>query len=205
MLILISQNVSKPTIMKHFATFLLIIITNLGIKAQDLTVSTPTFSFGNLEKNASFSVAIPGGDLGTNRYMNWVPSVAVTIGVYRENGFWRILSGQTSSSSYSYYRYPVLSSSIDPPCVGVWEQVSTTAAVYTVIDTVTITCVPSNVGACFTSPNVAAANITPTGVSFPQYNSADILTLTGVSPGTMVWSIDEACLKVYNGSTWNCL
>ncbi len=54
-------------------------------------------------------------------------------------------------------------------------------------------------------PPVAAVVMLPTSITLPQLSNSDISAISNPQPGMMTWSIDDNCVKVYNGTSWNCL
>ncbi|MGR3812248.1 hypothetical protein [Jiulongibacter sp. NS-SX5] len=54
-------------------------------------------------------------------------------------------------------------------------------------------------------PPVAAVVMLPTSITLPQLSNSDITAIANPQPGMMTWSTDDTCVKVYNGTSWNCL
>jgi hypothetical protein len=52
---------------------------------------------------------------------------------------------------------------------------------------------------------VSALVLTPATISLPQQSNSQISSIPSPQPGMMTWSTDDNCVKVYNGTAWNCL
>ncbi len=54
-------------------------------------------------------------------------------------------------------------------------------------------------------PPVASVVMLPTSITLPQLSNSAISVISNPQPGMMTWSTDDNCVKVYNGTSWNCL
>lgn len=52
---------------------------------------------------------------------------------------------------------------------------------------------------------IPAVVMLPTSITLPQLLNSDISAISNPQPGMMTWSLDDSCVKVYNGTSWNCL
>ncbi|MCR9063645.1 MAG: hypothetical protein NXI00_06750 [Cytophagales bacterium] len=175
--------------------------------SQEIEATFPGGSMGVMVQWGNSS-ATPALDSGTNKYVLWVSSISFQTLMYRQNGYWYIWIAQFGQygGDYGRWKYPIQSTSADPPCTGTWEFYppgsSTTNG-----QTRDFTMVPTNGAVCSVPPppSVQSTILAPTGLTLPQLYNTQIFGITSPQPGQMVWSIDDNCVKVYNGTSWNCL
>ncbi len=179
----------------------------LEIKAQEIEATFPGGTLGVLTQ-WGFSSATPSLDPGTNKYVFYENSLSYQVLLYRQSGYWYIWIAQFGqyAADYGKWKYPIQSTDADPPCTGTWEFLppgsSTTNG-----QTRDYTMVPTNGAICSVPPppSVQSTILAPTGLTLPQLYNTQIFGITSPQPGQMVWSIDDNCVKVYNGTSWNCL
>ncbi|MCR9063644.1 MAG: hypothetical protein NXI00_06745 [Cytophagales bacterium] len=58
---------------------------------------------------------------------------------------------------------------------------------------------------CPSTPSTTALVLKPNLLELPRQSNTEITALTSTKPGSLVWSTDDNCVKVYNGTSWNCL
>lgn len=100
-----------------------------------------------------------------------------------------------------------------PPCTAIYNEYQDYQSRFGINDTapkikigeVTITMT----GECSSAPpipqSIQAITMTPTSLSLPNLTTAQINSITSPSIGSLVWNLDDNCVKVYNGTSWNCL
>ncbi|UBM60911.1 hypothetical protein LAG90_09725 [Marinilongibacter aquaticus] len=99
-----------------------------------------------------------------------------------------------------------------PPCTAVYNEYqdwnsnggeSFTPKLKIGESTITLT------GNCSNTPPLPmpsqAIILSPSAVSLPRLSNIAINAIVNPQPGMLVWSLDDSCIKVYNGTAWNCL
>ncbi|UBM60910.1 hypothetical protein LAG90_09720 [Marinilongibacter aquaticus] len=204
---------------KKYYTILLILFCK-ALMAQ-ITISGTGFGIdqssgaygadGTYTLNNSFTfTGLPVFDSGTNQY---VTGGLVFSGLYfyeiirRVNGKWTIAwayNNTGTTHSGMLYRAQTSSTDIDPPCNDIWDQYkynpndntptgNTASAILTGTTCVNLP-VPQN-----------AIITRPTAQSLPQLSNLSINAIVNPQPGMILWSLEDSCIKVYNGTAWNCL
>ena len=115
-----------------------------------------------------------------------------------------------SSSNQLKLRYPVPTSSIDPPCSGVWEVgyltgVSSGGVATFSPDgnyrTVTI----AGTSCSVIPPPPSALRTYSSSVGLPQLTYAQIINITSPITGMMIYNTTNNCVSIYNGTSWGCM
>jgi hypothetical protein len=113
------------------------------------------------------------------------------------------------SSSYQIkLRYPIPTSSIDPPCSGVWEGgggvVSGGALTFNGSGTYqTVTIAGTSCSVIPVPPS--ALRIYSSSVGLPQLTYAQIINIPSPITGMMVYNTTNNCVSIYKGTSWDCM
>lgn len=165
---------------------------------------------GTYSQNGSTIYPSNNKDTGTNHYSINSYSAGISQTIIRESNQWKhyvTVSGSGSFLTYTLH-LPSTSNENDPPCAGIWERYnpqnpggSTGEYHY-----VTMT---GNSCSTFNNPPPTlpsqAFTMTPSNIQLARYFDTDIPTIPTPQAGMMIWDITNSCVKVYNGTTWNCL
>ena len=206
--------------MRQILLFSILFLAIYSISKAQLTV-TGTASTGNDTSVGQFYVltaGVGGGfvkDVGTNVYVKTTAGCGqdndfiIRINNYWYIGDWGVCFGNNAYKGL-YYRYPVQTNSIDPPCSGLWE-----------IGNYGVLSIPSNVAGSGTYTMVTIAgttcstnnpitpspfNIFSNSISIPSLNYGQIINIpTPITTGMMVYNTTSNCVSIYNGTSWSCL
>lgn len=131
--------------------------------------------------------------------------------ILRKNNYWQL--HQYGPYQNIRYRSKNQYSDNTPPCTAVYEEFQNWEMWYDTeygspvkVGEVTLTLS----GDCTASPTPYfppsnSVILTPSSYSLPRQSNTQILAIPSPQPGMMTWSLDDSCVKVYNGSSWNCL
>lgn len=187
---------------------LILILFSFGISAQ-ITITGSNSQDGTYLLTGN-TTGVGLFDAGTNYYTATVngPGLLINQIVKRENNFWQHrLYVQSASPTLNYQTHklvlPSTSNETNPPCGGVWEttdQLGNGTGTFLYI-TITGTCSTVN----NPPPPRLAGTTTPFGYLLPAFYDFDISSIPSPLAGQMIWDITNACVKVYDGTTWNCI
>lgn len=176
---------------------------------QFYTLSTGVFS------GAPGSISPLVKDPGSNLYARDGSGggVYVQFLIIRMGNYWYLGNKNFVYPSSSYQiklRYPVATSSIDPPCSGLWEvagsAIISSGGVVTftgtgIYQTVTIAGTSCSVN----NPVLSPFNINTSSISLPQLSYGQIINIPSPALGMMVYNTTNNCVSLYTGSSWSCL
>ncbi len=153
----------------------------------------------------------PLRDSGIDSYQQNVNGNQYQNIISRYNRKWVIMKTFYGPYNYIIYRTVNAYNTTLPPCNAVceeldnsgWYQRETPYTRETSLGVVSI----SLTGSCINvpPPPVQALVLSPFSLSLPQLTNALILALNSPSSSSMVWSIDDSCVKVFDGTSSNCL
>lgn len=178
--------------------------------AGQITVINMPMQSGTYKPNIS-NTGVGVFDAGTNYYNQITSQFDLFINqiIKRESNVWKqrlyinSASGVDQRQEY-HLTLPATSSANEPPCGGVWEKWNDVTGVGTgAFHYVTINGGCSNVNNPPTP--LAAGAMGPNGYQLPRYFDFEIPNIPNPQAGLMIWDITNVCVKVYNGTTWNCI
>lgn len=171
------------------------------------SIGTPPSNFNRIPGGLMYPFI---GDAGTNYYTStnyngsgetngafyWV--------IFRENNYWKIgfkTSSYPNVTTSIWFKNVLPSNEIDPPCHAFWEFIFNGTPGPTCEYLISGT-------SCSTVNNltsVQSGGTTVFGYQLPQYYALDIPNIPNPRGGQMIWDLTNACLKIYNGTSWNCI
>lgn len=205
--------------MRKVYYFLFILFFSNALKAQITTVANPTpsgFSPFNQTLPVSTWTGYYARDAGTNAYVLHTSGSGVdnSYMILRQNNRWMFVQ-QLTGLVWQLNTHAVaqtVSNDIDPPCNDIWERHTASStpqsANFIAPFDPTGEFFQLNItgNTCIQLPTqINAMTITPYALSLPQLINTTISTISNLQPGMVIWSLDDSCVKVFNGTTWNCL